>query len=172
MNSSRRARFTAQDAMALVKERGVIAASAQGSAPSLVEAIVGQPIEGSWWAHPDGKHIYATLRGVAEAEEVLVCRLVGGKITFVHRRLWPALARLADRFLPEQIARVREEHTASGRHVSHSVPFPTWVPEAVMREAGALSEQEAVAVFAAWLPQSGSSAKLRRPAVRPRSGPP
>jgi len=158
--------------MALVKERGVVAASAHGSAPSLVEAIVGQPVKGSWWAHPEGKHIYATLRLIAEAEEVLVCRLVGGKITFVHRRLWPALARLADRFLPEQVARVHEEHTASGRHVSHSVPFPKWVPEGVMREAGALSEQEAVAVLAAWLPQSGASAKLRRPALRPRSEPP
>lgn len=165
MSSTRRTRFTAEDAMAFVRERGVVLASAKGSAPSLVEAIVGQPIKGSWWAHPEGKHIYATLGFVTESEEVLVCRLVGGKITLVHRRLWPALARLAERFSPEQISRVREEHTASGRHVSHAVPFPEWAPQAVMQEARALSEQEAIAVFGAWLPPSGSAVRVRRPAT-------
>jgi hypothetical protein len=167
MSNAGRTRFTAEDAMALVRERGVVLVSAKGSMPSLVEAIVGQPVKGSWWAHPEGKHIYATLGFVTESEEVLVCRLVGGKITLVHRRLWPALARLADRFTPEQISRVREEHTATGRHVSHAIPFPEWVPQAVMQEARALSEQEALAVFGEWLPPSGSAAKMRRSASQP-----
>ena len=167
MNSVGHTRFTADDALAFVRERGVVLASAKGSAPSLVEAIVAQPIKGSWWAHPERKHIYATLGFVTESEEVLVCRLVGGKITLVHRRLWPALARLADRFSPEQISRVREEHTASGRHVSHAVPFPEWAPQAVMQEARALSEQEALAIFGPWLPPSGSAARMRRGASQP-----
>jgi phosphoketolase len=156
--------FTAEDAMALVRERGVVLVSAKGSATSLVEAIVGQPIKGSWWAHPRGKHIHVTLGFVTESEEVLVCRLVGGKVTLVHRRLWPALARLAHRFAPEQISRVREDHTASGRHVSHAVPFPEWVPQAVMQEARALNEQEALAAFGTWLPLSDVTAGVRRPA--------
>jgi hypothetical protein len=164
MSNASRPCFTAEDAMAFVRERGVVLVSAKGSAPSLVEAIVGQPIKGSWWAHPQGKHIYATLGFVTESEEVLVCRLVGGKVTLVHRRLWPALARLADRFAPEQISRVREEHTASGRHVSHAVPFPKWAPQAVMQEARGLSEQEALAVFGTWLQSSGVTARVRRAA--------
>jgi hypothetical protein len=166
MSNASRTRFTAEDATAFVRERGVVLVSAKGVAPSLVEAIVGQPIKGSWWAHPQGKYIYATLGFVTESEEVLVCRLVGGKVTLVHRRLWPALARLADRFSPEQISRVREEHTASGRHVSHAVPFPEWVPQAVMQEARALSEQEALAIFGVWLPSSGLTAGVRRPAAQ------
>jgi len=145
------ARFTAEDATAFVRERGVVLASARGNTPSLVEAIVGQPIKGSWWSHPERKHIYATLLAVTASEEVLVCRLAAGKITLVHRRLWPELARLAHRFLPEQIAQVREDHTASGRHVSHSVPFPQWVPPAVMKDAESLTEQEALAVFGPWV---------------------
>jgi hypothetical protein len=161
MSNVCRTRFTAEDAIAFVRERGVVLVSAKGSAPSLVEAIVGQPIKGSWWAHPQGKHIFATLGFVTESEEVLVCRLVGGKVTLVHRRLWPALARLADGFSPEQISRVREEHTASGRHVSRSVPFPEWAPQAVMQEARALSEHEALAVFGAWLPPSGRNQRVR-----------
>lgn len=167
MSSTRQTRFTAEDAMVFVQERGVVLASAKGNAPSLVEEIVGHPVKGSWWAHPEGKHIYATLRAVTESGEVLVCRLVGGKVTLIHRRLWPALARLADRFLPDQISRVIEEHTPSGRHVSHAVPFPEWVPRAVMQEASALSEQEAVAVLGAWLPSSDSPARVRRRSAAP-----
>jgi hypothetical protein len=161
-------RFNAEDAMAFVQERGVVLASAKGNAPNLVEAIVGQPVSGSWWAHPEAKHIYATLCAVTESEEVLVCRLVGGKITLVHRRLWPALARLADRFLPEQISWIRQEYTAAGRHVSHAVLFPEWVPRTVMEEAGAFSDQEALAVLAAWLPSPGSSTRVQRPSTRRR----
>jgi hypothetical protein len=166
MSNARPARFTVDDARAFVQERGVVLASAKGSAPNLVEAIVGRPVKGSWWGHPEGKHIYATLRALAESDEVLVCRLVDGKVTLVHRRLWPALAQLAGRFLPEQISRVREEHTASGHHVSRAVPFPEWVPPAVLQEASALSEEKALAAFGAWLP-SGSPAKVRRPPTRP-----
>ena len=55
------------------------------------EAIVGEPIKGSWWAHPQSHHIFAVLTAVTESEQVLVCRLVDGKVTLVHRRLWPRL---------------------------------------------------------------------------------
>ena len=44
MNSTRQHRFTAEDALAFVRERGVVLVSAKGSGPSLVEAIVGQPV--------------------------------------------------------------------------------------------------------------------------------
>ena len=50
-----------------------------------------------------------------------VLGLVKEKITLVHRRLWPALVRLANRFPPDRIAKVRQEHTASGRHVTSGV---------------------------------------------------
>lgn len=155
MSTPRPARSAVEHAAAFVRERGVVLVSARGRAPSLVEAIVGEPVEGSWWAHPESRHIYATLRAVTESGDILVCRLVGGKVTLVHRRLWPALARLAGRFRPEQIARVREEHTASGRHASRAVPFPEWVPAEVLQEAGALGEEEALAAVGAWLPSSG-----------------
>jgi len=163
MSSATCTRFTAEDAMAFVRERGVVLVSARGSSPSLVEAIVGQPIKGSWWGHPESKRIFATLGRVTQSREVLVCRLGGGKVTLVHRRLWPALARLADRFSPEQIAQVRQEHMASGRHANRSVPFLEWASQSVMQEARALSEQEALIAFGAWLPPSGSAARVRRP---------
>src|SRR4029450_8879361 len=125
----------AEDALAFVRQHGVVLASAKGSAPRLTEAIVGEHIKGSWWAHPKSRHIYSILRAVTDSEDVLVCRLIDGKITLVHRRLWPSLVRLAERFAPEQLAQVREEHTPSGRHASRIVPFPQWGPPAVSGQA-------------------------------------
>ena len=153
---------TAAEALAFVEAHGVVLVSAKGSAPKLVDAIAGQRIEGSWWSHPEGHRIFAILSAVTESDQVLVCRLLGGKVTLVHRRLWPALARVADRLAPAQIAQVRQEHTPSGRHVNHEIPFPRWLPAAVLDEAAALGEQEALTAFAAWLAPMASSVEKRR----------
>ncbi len=80
-----------------------------------------------------------------------MCRLVDGKVTLVHRRLWPQLVRLAGRIAPERIAKVSEEHTPSGRHASTEIPFPQWVPQAVLEQAKAVDEAAALAIFGAWL---------------------
>jgi hypothetical protein len=143
---------TAEDALAFVRQHGVVLASAKGPAARLTEAIVGKPIKGSWWAHPQSHRIFGILGAVAASENVLVCRLVNGRITLVHRRLWPAMVRLARRFTPGQLAQVCEEHTPSGRHVSRQVPFPRWVPSDVAAQAKSMSEQEALAAFGSWVP--------------------
>jgi hypothetical protein len=135
--------LTAGEALAFVRTHGIVLASARGPAPRLAEAIVGAPIKGSWWAHPDSHRIYAVFEELADSPDLLICRLVEGRVTFVHRRLWPALARLASEFQPDRICQVRQEHTPSGRHVNHEVPFPQWVPPEVMAEAHGLTEQQA-----------------------------
>ena len=135
--------MTAGEALAFVRTHGIVLASARGPVPRLAEAIVGAPIKGSWWAHPDSHRIYAIFEQLADSPDLLICRLVEGKVTFVHRRLWPALARLASEFQPDRICQVRQEHTPSGRHVNREVPFPQWVPPEVMAEARALTEQQA-----------------------------
>ena len=146
-----------------MREHGVVLVSAKGPAPRLTEAIVGEPIKGSWWAHSQSHHIFAIIAAVTESEQVLVCRLINGKVTLVHRRLWPSLVCLANRLLPEQLAQVQEEHTPSGRHVSHEVPFPQWVPPDVLEQAKTSSENEALAVFGAWLAPSSTAGKQVRP---------
>jgi hypothetical protein len=159
---------TCEEALAFVQEHGVVLASAKGAAPRLAEAIVGEPINGSWWAHPKSRLIFAILTQVTESKQVLVCRLVDGKITLVHRRLWPALARLAGRFAPEQIARVDEEHTASGRHVVHTISFPHWVPADVLEQARSISDEDALRAVGSWLAPSRGSADAKRPRGRSR----
>jgi len=158
--------MTAAEAAAFVEEHGVVLASAKGAVPRLTEAIIGEPIKGSWWAHPKSHHIFAMLRSVTESEDILVCRAVGGKVTLVHRRLWPALVRVAARFTPSQIAQVRDEHTPSGRHVSREVPFPKWVPKAVREEAMSIAEQDALIALGPWAKTSNRLDKGTRRARR------
>ena len=132
-----------KEALAFVEKHGVVLQAARGSVPSLAEAVAGERIRGSWWGHPRGREIYAAAEAVCESPDVLVCKLVEGKITYVHRRLWPALVKLASRFPKAQLAKVWNEHTASGAHRSRRVAYPTWVPDDVARQARALPLSEA-----------------------------
>ena len=77
--------------------------------------------------------------------------LVDGNVTYIHRRLWPALVRLASRFRKAQLAKVWNEHTRSGAHRSRRMAFPTWVPSDVLKQAERLSLAEAEEIFAPWL---------------------
>lgn len=142
--------MTAAEAISFIEEHGVVLASAKGPVPRLTETIVNEPIKGSWWAHPKSHQIFAILQAVADSEDVLVCHLVNGKVTFIHRRLWPAVVRVAKRFPSAQIAQVHEEHTASGRHVTREVPFPQWVPPEVVERAKGMSEKEALSSLGPW----------------------
>ena len=137
--------------MAFVKHHGVVLQAARGWVPSLAEAVAGGPIRGSWWGHPKGRAIFRTAAVVSDSPEILACKLVEGKVTFVHRRVWPALVKLAGRFRKDRLARVRDEHTASGAHRSRRERFPDWVPVAVMRDAKAMSVSEAEAILSPWL---------------------
>src|SRR5215471_9885799 len=113
-----------REAIICVKRHGIVLQAARGPVPSLAEAIAGGPIRGSWWGHPKGGEIFRASSEVAESEDVLVCRIGGGKVTFVHRRLWPALVRLSRRFPKARLARVRQEHTPSGAHHNRRLAFP------------------------------------------------
>jgi len=119
--------------------------------PSLADAIAGEQLRGNWWSHPHSREIFAITRALRDAPQLLVCRLVDDKITFVHERLWPALVRVSDRFAPQRLARVREVHSASGKHVLEETPFPAWVPAAVTGAAKRLSVAAASKALAALL---------------------
>ena len=149
-------------ALAFIETHGVVLASARGAAPRLIDAIAGETIVGNWWSHPNANAIYAVLERASSSPDVLPCRLVDGKVTLVHRRLWPALVRLADRFAPERIAQVRNEHSASGRHVAQQVPFPEWVPADVARAAACLGDDEAIAAIGAWLGAAAATGATRK----------
>ncbi|MGH9658992.1 MAG: RNA methyltransferase, partial [Bryobacteraceae bacterium] len=75
--------MTPKQALAFVKASGVVRESGRGPVPSLADAIAGAPIRGSWWAHPKGNEIFLCSRAIRESADVLVCRLVDGKVTYV-----------------------------------------------------------------------------------------
>jgi hypothetical protein len=135
--------MTSRQALAFVKVNGIVLESARGPAPSLAGSIAGKPIRGSWWGHTRGPQIFRCSRVIRASEDVLVCRLVEGKVTYVHRRLWPALVKLHAQFEPKRIAAIREVHTAQGKHKTILKPFPDWVPRDVMMEAATLTSKRA-----------------------------
>jgi hypothetical protein len=132
------------EAFDFVASHGAVLAAAKGPAPNMADIIAGEVVRGSWWGHPRGKEIYAILNSLEASPEILVCRALNGKITLIHRRLWPALVRAADRFPIERLARVEQEHTPAGHHVNHDTPFPLWADSQCLSEASAMTEAEAV----------------------------
>ena len=143
--------MNANQAIAWVKECGVAVESARASVPSLAQVVAGEPLRGSWWGHAKGNDIFRLSRAIRSSPDVMVCRLVDGKITYVHRRLWPALVRLAVRFSKHRLAAVKEAHTPAGRHKLLVTPFPEWVPTEVLRVAQRLTEKEATSQLAFFL---------------------
>src|SRR5438128_5944317 len=143
--------MTSRQALAFISKHGVVLEAAQGPVPSLAEVIAGEPVRGSWWSHPKSQEIFAVTRAIRDSDDVLVCRLIKGKVTFVHRRLWAALVRTAGRFPSNQLSQVREVHTSSGRHVTKEVPFPDWVPSSVLAAPRGLSQETALAGSGAWI---------------------
>ena len=135
------------DAMGVLRDRGMLLQSARGPLANVAEVVAGEPIKGSWWGHPKGHEIFNVLAALDASPDVVRMRLVNGKVTFVHRRLWPALVRLADRFEPSRLAALHEEHTSSGAHRVRAEPFPDWVPDDVRAAAEALSVDEALAAL-------------------------
>ena len=63
--------------------------------PSLAGLVAGEPIRGSWWGHPKSHAIFRTSCVLADHPDTVITKLVDGKVTFIHRRLWPALYTVA-----------------------------------------------------------------------------
>jgi hypothetical protein len=156
---------TTRQALAFVASHGAVLQAARGALPSFAEAVAGEPIRGSWWAHPKGGQIYGLIEAVVDSGDVLVCTLADGKVTYVHKRLWPALVKLAKRFTKAQLAKVWSEHTPSGAHRQRRVAYPKWVPAATLRAAAQLPQAKAERELAMLLPLAKG-----RPAIR-SSGP-
>lgn len=66
------------------------------SVAGIVAAATGTgPVRGSWWGHPAGRAIFRCCERLVEQPDVVIAKLVSGKITYIHERLWPALISVA-----------------------------------------------------------------------------
>jgi len=59
--------------------------------PSVCSLITGTRLKGSWWSHPLGQTIFQVNEKLEDHPDVLMTKLVSGKVTFVHRALWPTI---------------------------------------------------------------------------------
>lgn len=149
--------MTPRQVMDFIRYHGVVLQSAKGLEPSLAARIAGGPIHGSWWGHPMSHEIFALIQNVHESKAAVVCTLARGKITYIHRRLWPAFVRMARRFPGHVLDKVHEVHLPSGRHQRQDIPFPDWVPESVLNSAKRISAQDAAAEIHVWLQRYGAT---------------
>lgn len=46
-------------------------------------------MRGLWWAHPRAKEIFSVYDALEDHPDVLIMKLVSGKVTYIHRPLWP-----------------------------------------------------------------------------------
>jgi hypothetical protein len=135
---------TGRDAIGFIEKHGLVLQSAHvAGVPSLVDFIAAEKIKGSWWGHPKGHEIFRVLGQVYDSKDVVALRLIKGKLALAHRRVWPALVALASELGEGRLAAVKEEHTATGKHVSVAIPFPKWVPKDVLAAARRMDLGEA-----------------------------
>lgn len=71
--------------------------------PSITGLMVGEPIKGSWWAHPMSNEIYLLSQRLIHHSDVIFMKLLSGKTSYVHRRLWPELIAIATAEEPWQL---------------------------------------------------------------------
>jgi hypothetical protein len=84
-------------------ERDGLLLQADAALPSVVGIVAGGPVRGSWWGHPAGRAIHGVNVAMANRDDVVAAKLVDGKVTLVHRRLWPALLAVAQSGEPWQV---------------------------------------------------------------------
>ncbi len=85
---------TAREVLTLLKAKGVLTLTpTRDQVPSLVGLVAGD-VRGSWWGHPRGSLVFNIATALEERPDVLVAKLVAGKVTFVHAALFAPLFRV------------------------------------------------------------------------------
>ena len=95
---------------------------------NVVTLMTGERLRGSWWSHPRSHEIFRAIEALPE-DQVIATKLVAGKVTFVHRKLWPDLLAVATG------EREYEVHTESGRHEKRHEQWEVWARRMNVRPA-------------------------------------
>lgn len=85
---------TLQEAEEFVKFHRLVMLAPELPLPSLVSEVAGEDLKGGWWGHDAAHLIFALYTDLRAHPDVLTAKLIDGKITFVHRALWPSLLRV------------------------------------------------------------------------------
>ena len=80
--------------------------------PSVTGLVAGDTGGRSWWAHPQAKQMYGLSCGLRDHPDVLLVKLISGKLTFIHRPLWPAIVAIGTAREPWQMDGLSKEAKA------------------------------------------------------------
>jgi hypothetical protein len=79
-----------QAALRSLQEYGLLLVS-DARAPSVAGIVTGESVSGSWWGHSLSHDIFRVNELLANSPDITTAKLIYGKVTFVHRKLWEAL---------------------------------------------------------------------------------
>lgn len=85
--------------------------------PNVASLVAGEPISGSWWSHARAHDVYNELGRLADHKDVIFTKLVSGKVTLVHRKLWLDLVAIATAQEDWQL----RDLSAAAKHLWHLV---------------------------------------------------
>lgn len=80
--------------------------------PSITGLVVGGKVRGSWWAHPQSHEVFRLTCALRAHPDVLMVKLISGKVTLVHRPLWPAIVVVGSAREPWQMRGLSKEAAA------------------------------------------------------------
>ena len=76
--------------LAALRKNGILLLN-DPSLPNLCALVAGERVGGSWWAHPRAQAIFKVYDKLDDHPDVLIAKLVSGKVTYIHRNLWPEI---------------------------------------------------------------------------------
>jgi len=76
--------------LTVMQERGLLLQQDK-TLPNVVALVAGETLTTSWWNHKRSDAIFRCLSELEDHPDVLFTKLVGGKVTLVHRELWSAV---------------------------------------------------------------------------------
>ena len=102
-------RTTTRDAALSALRRHGLLLESDPRLPSVVSLVAGKPIGGSWWGHPSGAAIYRETNRLADRSDVVVLKLLNGKVTFVLDTLWPHVYAVGSCGEPWQVSGMKQQ---------------------------------------------------------------
>jgi hypothetical protein len=140
--------------------------------PSVVGIITGESLSTSWWGHRRGNEIFQCIESLEN--EAIAANLISGKVTFIHKRLWPALVTIGNARERWQttglaakpgvkesrerlLAHAEQVHTEKGRH---EIRFQPWAEFASGRGVVTIDLDRARAEIESAAEALGSASRL------------
>jgi len=140
--------------LARLKEYGLLLQT-DANLPNVCTLVTGAPVRGSWWANPRSHEIFRVNCELAEHPDVLVCKLISGKITYLHRPLWPAVIAIGRARETWQMERL----SPGARHLLREVDLKPVKTDAPMSKAASELETNLLVYCEQFHGESGAHAR-------------